>query len=80
MKQKAQLTLGCSLCPAANNRDEFMVDEQSRQGLALQEFRRKQSPLRLLGDMLSGPFLLFREKVFLEADFMCGVLCSQMNI
>ena len=57
-----------------------MVDEQSRQGLALQEFRRKQSPLRLLGDMLSCPFLLFREKVFLEADFMCGVLCSQMNI
>lgn len=80
MKQKAQLTSGCSLCPTANNRDEFMVDEQSQQGLALQEFRRKQSPLRLLGDMLSRPFLLFRERIFLEADLMCGVLCSQMNI
>ena len=49
-------------------------------GLVLQEFRRKQSPLRLLGDMLSHPFLLFRERIFLEADLMFGVLYSQMNI
>lgn len=36
--------------------------------------------IRLLGDMLSHPFLLFRERIFLEADLMFGVLYSQMNI